>query len=84
MSLLEAMYLQKLCVVSNAIGNRDVIHSGINGFVCQTLEEYRKSILFGKTDEIIQNAHDDIVKIYNTEVMAKGYFDIYENSIKRE
>lgn len=27
-SLLEAMYMRKLCVVSNVVGNRDVIHNG--------------------------------------------------------
>ena len=25
-SLLESMYMKKICVVSNVIGNRDVIH----------------------------------------------------------
>ena len=31
-SLLESMYMKKICVVSNVIGNRDVIHNGENGF----------------------------------------------------
>lgn len=29
-SLLESMYMKKACVVSNVIGNRDVIHNGEN------------------------------------------------------
>ena len=33
-SLLEAMYMKKPCVVSDVIGNHDVIENGRNGFIC--------------------------------------------------
>ena len=33
MALLEAMYLKKKCLVSNVMGNRDVIENGKNGFI---------------------------------------------------
>ena len=44
MSLLEAMYMQKLCVVSDVLGNRDVIKNGRNGFVCTNIDEYINAI----------------------------------------
>lgn len=31
-SLLEAMYMKKVCVVSDVIGNNNVIHNGKNGY----------------------------------------------------
>lgn len=43
-SLLEAMYLRKLCVVNDCIGNHDVIHTGKNGFVCKDIGEFVKAI----------------------------------------
>lgn len=39
MSLLEIMYIEKVCVVSSVIGNRDVIN-GRNGFLCKNIDEY--------------------------------------------
>ena len=42
--LLESMYMKKACVVSNVIGNRDVIHNGENGFVCTKVEDFVKAI----------------------------------------
>lgn len=49
MSLLEAMYMKKLCVVSDVIGNHDVINDGVNGYVCQTVNDFynRISIIGG-------------------------------------
>lgn len=43
-SLLEAMYMKKPCVVSNVIGNHDVIHNGENGFVCDKPSEFVEAI----------------------------------------
>jgi len=44
MSLLEAMYMQKPCVVSDVIGNHDVIKNGENGFVCSAASEFADAI----------------------------------------
>lgn len=44
-SLLEAMYMKKICIVSDVIGNRDVISDGENGFIGHSLEEFRNKIL---------------------------------------
>lgn len=80
-SLLEAMYMKKICIVSNVIGNRDVINNGVNGFVCNNLDDYIAAInksLNGKCEELIENAYQDILNAYNTKVMSEKYNYIYE------
>ncbi len=44
-ALLEAMLQGVPSVVSNVDGNKDVIQNGVNGFTCDTLDEYVSSIL---------------------------------------
>ena len=79
-SLLESMYMKKACVVSNVIGNRDVIHNGENGFVCVKVEDYVKAIKRCQNgeDELINQAYQDILNLYNTKVMAEQYSEKYE------
>lgn len=38
MSLIENMYIKKLILVSNTIGNKSVIHNGINQVIAAALE----------------------------------------------
>lgn len=76
-SLLEAMYMKKLCVVSNVIGNRDVINNGKNGFVCEKIADFVKAIKT-KRISIVENALEDVMNVYNSEVMAEKYIGIYE------
>lgn len=86
-SLLESMYMKKTCVVSNVIGNRDVIKSGINGFVCENVDEFVKALSFlSKKNEqaIIDKAYQDIIMEYNTTVMGKKYKMIYSSEHKNE
>lgn len=70
-SLLESMYMKKACVVSNVIGNRDVIHNGENGFVCTKVEDFVKAIeeCQGEDGKLTERAYQDILKRYNTKVM---------------
>ena len=82
-SLLEAMALKKPCIVSNVIGNKDVIINEKNGFVCQDFEDYEKVINSIQKNEynlnqIGQNAYEDILSIYNTEVVKQQYLKIYK------
>mgnify|MGYP000220115182 CR=1 FL=1 len=44
MSLIENMYIKKLILVSNTIGNKSVIEDSVNGYVCETPEEYAAKI----------------------------------------
>lgn len=86
LSLLEAMYLRKVCIVSNVIGNRDVIHSGVNGIVANNVDEYVNAItgiIEGTTDwkKLLDNASDDVDNEYNMVVMANKYTDYYNKLI---
>lgn len=84
-SLLESMYMKKICVVSNVIGNRDVIHNGKNGFVGEKVEDYVKAIEECQDEDgkLIVQAYQDILKIYNTKVMAEQYSKEYETVTNR-
>lgn len=86
MSLLEAMYMKKLCIVSNVIGNSDVIQTGINGFVCETLEDFIEAIKIAQTlypKELINRAYYDITHKYNTISMVESYKKIYDAAIAK-
>lgn len=80
MSLLESMYMSKLCVVNDVIGNRDVIDNGRNGFVCRTVDEFVNGI--NGSMDLGKVAREDIIKEYNTEVMAEKYSQIYHKKMK--
>ena len=87
-SLLEAMYLKKPCIVSNVIGNQDVISNGENGFVCQTAEDFVEALYKVQHEThgmMTEKAYQDILRLYNTKVMAEKYSMIYrrEGSINR-
>lgn len=83
-SLLESMYMRKLCVVNDVIGNHDVIESGRNGFVCRTIDEFTRAILEERTETLIEEAYEDIMTKYNAVVMAKKYVEIYERGTQDE
>lgn len=85
-SLLEAMYMKKPCVVSNVIGNHDVIHNGENGFVCNSAEEFKLAIQTvqgsqgrrGDVSHYVEAAFIDIHSKYNIKVMAKKYSAVFD------
>lgn len=82
-SLLESMYMKKLCVVNDVIGNRDVIHSGENGFVCDNVADFVVAIKSADSHlDYIESAYADVLEKYNTEVMAKSYSKIYMTQIE--
>lgn len=77
-ALMEVMYIGKPCVVSKADGNRDVIQSNYNGYVCDTKEEYVHAISeLLENSEIAkqygQQARQDIIDKYNVNVMEQEY-----------
>ena len=82
-ALLEAMYLGKICIVSDVIGNRDVIEDGRNGFICSSLAEFEetiKKIQKGEYDlqKIADTARCVVSKEYNTDSMSKSYIKMYK------
>lgn len=84
MSLLEAMYLKKYCIVSDIPGNNDVIKNEKNGFIGEDKNTYINIIneLRNKDKNyILKAAHKDIMTNYNTQIMAKKYEKIYLKGI---
>lgn len=85
MSLLENMYIKKLCLVSNVIGNKSVIHDGINGYVCETAEEYAQRIREAMRefpDKLTEEAYQDIQTTYNTHVMKQKFISFYKSLVR--
>jgi len=85
-SLLEAMYMRKPCVVSDVIGNHNVIHNGDNGYVCNSVDDFVKAIIEikdGNSSRYVEEAYQDMLEHYNTKVQVKGYSEIYKNRIVR-
>lgn len=77
-SLLEAMYLKKICIVSDCIGNRDVIIDGNNGFIAKSLEEYIyriEKISQGKVKEF--KTYEFINEKFSTKKMIYKYMEEY-------
>lgn len=84
MSLIENMYIKKLILVSNTMGNKSVINDGVNGYVCDTAEEYAdriKAVMREFPRELPERAYQDVLEIYNTEAMKKKYIQFYNNVI---
>lgn len=81
-SLLEAMYLKKVCIVTNVIGNRDVIVHGQNGYIVENCDEcveiLKKISACGDAGKELGNrAHEDIVNSYNISAMGENYAGEY-------
>ena len=84
MSLIENMFMKKLILVSNVMGNKSIIQDGVNGYVCDTAEDYAKRIketMASFPSELPEKAYDDVLKIYNTEVMKNKYIEFYNKVI---
>lgn len=80
-SLLEAMYMKKLCIVSNVVGNRDVIKNNHSGYVCNNLDEFVDVIgrqeREGIDAELIDYAYDAIMNDFNNHWVLKQYEELY-------
>lgn len=82
MSLIENMYMKKLILVSDTMGNKSVIKDGVNGYVCKIAEEYAariKEAMKRFPAELPERAYQDVVEIYNTEVMKEKYVRFYDS-----
>lgn len=85
MSLIENMYLKKLILVSNVMGNKSVIKNGINGYVCNKPSDYAMRIHNAMDEypkQLTENAYNDVINIYNTKSMKRKYIDFYNSLIK--
>lgn len=84
MSLIENMYMKKLVLVSNVMGNKSVIHDGVNGYVCDTAEEYATRIKASMKDfptTLPERAYQDVREIYNTETMKRKFVKFYSQFV---
>jgi len=84
LSLLEAMYMKKLCIVNDVIGSRDVIHSGENGYVVHSAAGFVNAIHHAKdekTKQLVARAHQDVAENYTIEKMADEYSRIYQEAL---
>lgn len=78
MSLIENMYIKKLILVSNTMGNKSVINDGINGYVCDKAEEYAEHIKAAMKEfpkELPERAYQDVLEMYNTDAMKKNMWN---------
>lgn len=84
MSLIENMFIKKLVLVSNTMGNKSVIKDGVNGYVCTTAEQYAdriKAAMEKFPAELPERAYQDVLDIYNTDAMKKKYVKFYNDVI---
>ncbi len=83
-SLLQAMYMKKICIVSNCIGNRDVIINNQNGFIANNLKDYIEilnNLVLNKLDYGVREvAREDSINKFNMKKMIKEYMEAYESS----
>lgn len=82
MSLIENMYIKKLCLVSDVMGNKSVIRNGINGYVCRTAEDYAKHIREAMRNfpaDLPKAAFEDVLTKYNTETMKEKFVRFYQS-----
>ena len=85
LALLEAMYMKKPCIVSNVVGNRDIIQNDVTGYICDTAEEFAeiiKSIQEDEKEEIIENAYNSIIEHYNKDWVCERYRDLYLETLE--
>ncbi|WP_123054657.1 glycosyltransferase [Clostridium sp. JN-1] len=85
-SLLEAMYLYKTVIVSNVIGNKDVVKNYENGFISNDLNEFLNYINMILNDDDLKNklsdnANKTIDKYFNIKIMISKYKELY-NTLK--
>lgn len=82
MSLIENMYIKKLVLVSNVMGNKSVIEDGVNGYVCDTPVQYAnriKEAMHNFPNSLPEKAYQDVLNIYNTDVMKQKYISFYNS-----
>lgn len=86
LSLLEAMYMKKLCIATNVIGSRDVIRNGENGYLCSSAAAFVNAISHfdePQTKEIVETAQQDVIRSYNLDKMAVSYIKVYQKALDR-
>lgn len=80
LSLLEAMYLKKPCIVSDIPANKAIIEHGVNGYICENIKDYCETIgnLSSLENVIVcENAHKTVAENYTLSIMGQKYKSLY-------
>jgi glycosyltransferase involved in cell wall biosynthesis len=81
-SVLEAMALSKPVISSGAVGNRDLVKLGKNGFIATDAEEFIQAIKLLNKDEALRHAFGEnsramIQESYSVPGMLKRLEELY-------
>ncbi len=81
--LLEAMDNFMPLVVSNVDGNRDVVSQGVNGYLCNSVDDYIEAILLLSSNESLRtslgnNSKKLLLEKFNIKKNIKNLESIYE------
>ena len=80
MTLLEAGYMNKLCIVSNVIGNRDVVESNKDGYIYNHFEDVEKFLKTLTTEKYLRMTNrmkEKINRKFNINLLIKKYKEQY-------
>lgn len=82
LSVIEAQLYGKPCLVTNVVGNRDVVVDGVTGFVCDDIDGFLDKIEFlqKNTDEIMKMSSEAkrIAAVrFDPEIYMRRLVDIY-------
>ena len=73
--------MKKTCIVSNVVGNRDVIENNHSGYVCNHLEEFVEVIgrlaKDGIEERIVNHAYNAIIHHFNSGWLVEKYGELY-------
>lgn len=87
MSLLEAMYMKKVCVVSDIAGNRDIIVDGSTGYLCDTPQQFAQKIKeIQNHDEsaVAERAYEEVACHHTNKNMCGHYAELYLNGAPKD
>jgi len=86
LSLMEAMYMGKICLASEIPSNKILIKEGVNGFLfpvkdVKKLSEVLKKVINENSifNKIKDNAKRTITERFSTKTMIKSYEKVYDN-----
>lgn len=87
-SLIDAMYLKKPCIVTNIEVYKEIIDNGENGFIANTADDFIKYIKqmedLDLRNKILQNAFSYIIQNHDIKRMNNEYLTLYKKSFQEE
>ena len=72
--------MKKACIVSDVVGNRDIVHNTVSGYICNTAEEFAniiKQLEIRIDDKMINYAYETITDHYNDGWLCDRYRELY-------